>query len=70
MFSALIAIAVVYGKVLDTGSAGYALSQVLVFSLLIMWFVRLGNIAEVECEILIILTPCFVLMHIFLAANR
>ena len=69
MFSALVAIAVVYGKALDTGSAGYALSQVLAFSLLIMWFVRLGNFAEVECEIPVDLMSYFLLIYGFLTAN-
>ncbi|EIN07973.1 P-loop containing nucleoside triphosphate hydrolase protein [Punctularia strigosozonata HHB-11173 SS5] len=48
LFAALVAIALVYGNVMDVGNAGYALSQVVGFSMLIMWVVRLANFAEVE----------------------
>ncbi|EIN07978.1 P-loop containing nucleoside triphosphate hydrolase protein [Punctularia strigosozonata HHB-11173 SS5] len=49
VFSAVVAAGIVYGKVIDVASAGFALNQVLAFAVEVFWFARTINMAEVEC---------------------
>ncbi|EIN07964.1 P-loop containing nucleoside triphosphate hydrolase protein [Punctularia strigosozonata HHB-11173 SS5] len=50
IFSAVVAGGVLYGGLISTGDAGFALSQVLGFSMEVFFFVRIANMAEVECN--------------------
>ena len=48
LFAALLAAFLVYGPRLDASTAGFALSQAISFSGLILWWVRMVNQMEVE----------------------
>jgi hypothetical protein len=48
LFSASVAALIVYSRFADVGNAGYVLSQILKFSMLVFAFIRQANAAEVE----------------------
>ncbi|EIN07962.1 P-loop containing nucleoside triphosphate hydrolase protein [Punctularia strigosozonata HHB-11173 SS5] len=50
VFSSIVAAGIVYGGFISVGNAGFALSQVLGFATEVFVFVRVANMAEVECN--------------------